>query len=1095
MSSRPRSFPYATYRLQFNRDFTFAAAAQLVPYLHRLGVSHCYASPLLKARLGSMHGYDIVDHHQLNPELGGRADFDRLVAGLHEHGMGLIVDIVPNHMGVGGADNAWWQDVLENGPAAEYADFFDIDWRPAHETLRGKILLPLLGQPYGAALDKGEIKLDYDSTAGSFHFAYYEHRLPLDPVTYPAVAAPGLEALRRRLPADDPGRAELENLLTALAHLPGRADREPERRQERRRDKEITKQRLRELGARFSWVNTFWQQCLDYFNQPGDHRPEAVARRGERLHQLLEQQVYRPAHWVVAGDEINYRRFFDINSLAGLQAEREEVFTATHGLLLELVAAGRIDGLRVDHPDGLSDPAGYFRRLQAAVAAVRADSGTGPVSWSEGNAAPELVPGSSSVAGPGSTPAEKSGGETAGIYLVVEKILAVHEHLPKNWQVHGTTGYDFVNQVNGLFVQPAHEAVLSRIYHRFVGRRQDFDELLYRRKKLIITGQLASELTVLARLLKDIAEGDRHTRDFTLNGLREALIEITAAFPVYRTYIIPAEAGAAIYQVAPEDRRHVEWAVAQARKRAWARDGGLYDFIRSLLTGESHGSGVGDRAGAAGSVLAEQALTVAGESAGQMSEFSLSARFIRKFQQYTAPVMAKALEDTTFYVANRLLSLNEVGGDPRRFYVSPAAFHHAAQERLRRWPVAMLATSTHDSKRSEDVRSRINVLSEVPELWGRYLKRWRRLNRSRKSRVNGRLAPSPNDEYFLYQTLLGSWPLNAQNGYNPGGDSLGDYRGRIREYMLKVIREAKTHTSWLNPDAAYEEAVARFVEQLLSPPGVAGPGGLTGANPFLADFVPLVRQLAPYGLLNALAQVLLKLTSPGVPDLYQGTELWDFSLVDPDNRRPVDYRRRRELLAALPDPTRPATAEMIKELLANLEDGRLKLLLTSRLLHLRRQIPELFGEGGYQPLTATGERGEHLCAFVRQWREHRLLVITGRWFATLAAVGTPPESGGGNAGRSRLEAAADSAVKSAGGTGGVAPAMALLNPQLWQNTVLPLPEDSTPLDRAADQATGWQDLLTGRKVPVLSGPDGNYLTCGDLFATLPMAVLYSRAAV
>ncbi|ADH85186.1 malto-oligosyltrehalose synthase [Desulfurivibrio alkaliphilus] len=1029
MSSRSRRFPLSTYRLQFHRDFTFADAAALVPYLHRLGVSHCYASPLLKARPGSSHGYDIVDHGQLNPDLGERADFEHLVECLHRHGMGLIVDIVPNHMGVGGADNAWWRDVLENGPAAEYAEFFDIDWRPAHETLRGKILLPLLGEPYGEVLDKGEIKLVFEPTAGAFHFAYYEHHLPLDPVTYPEVAAPKLADLHRQLPPDDPGLAELENLLAALTHLPGRESREAEQCQERRRDKEITKQRLSDLCRRDARIATFWRQCLDFFNLPGDQGPEAAARRGERLHQLLELQAYRLAHWVVAGDEINYRRFFDINSLAGLQAEREEVFAATHGLLLQLVAAGQIDGLRVDHPDGLSDPAGYFSRLQAAVAAGRGGASDDDDSRDTGDRA-------------------------ESIYLVVEKILAAHEYLPEEWQVHGTTGYDFANQVNGLLVKPDHEAALTGIYHRFIGRRQDFDDLLYRCKKKIITGQLASELTVLARLLKDIAESDRHTRDYTLNGLREALIEVVAAFPVYRTYIVPTAPVASIgaarhsYKVSPEDRRQVEWALAQAGKRSGTRDGGLYDFIRALLL--------------------DSEPPPPGWQPDQPAD-RLRARFIRKFQQYTAPVMAKALEDTAFYVANRLVSLNEVGGDPRRFYLTPAAFHHAAQERLRRWPLAMLATSTHDSKRSEDVRARINVLSEVPALWRRHLKRWRRLNRSRKSRVNSLLAPTPNDEYLLYQTLLGSWPLHGAEPNGPNTDFWAAYRRRIQQYMGKAIREAKERTSWLHPDQEYEAAVDRFVEAILSPAGTASPGeaaaggDLAGANPFLADFIPLANKLAPYGLLNALAQLLLKLTSPGVPDIYQGTETWDFSLVDPDNRRPVDYHHRRRLLAALPPPDQPLPPALLRELADSIEDGRLKLLLTSRLLHFRRQNQELLRRGSYLPLTASGERGEYLCAFVRQWQGQGMLVATGRWFATLATTDTTPAMPDSDPG----------------------PLWSQLNPQLWRNTRLLLPANTT-----AD----WQDLLTGTRLPIMQEPDGNYLTCSDLFANLPMAVLHYRAA-
>ncbi len=1130
MSSQSRSRPRATYRLQFNRDFTFDDAAALVPYLHRLGISHCYASPLLKARSGSMHGYDIVDHRQLNPELGDRAAFDRLVNRLHDHDMGLIVDIVPNHMGVGGADNAWWQDVLENGPAAEYADFFDIDWRPAHETLRGKVLLPLLGDRYGKVLDDGEIELVFIPEAGTFHFAYYEHQLPLDPVTYPAAVAPLLEDFRRLVPPEDPGLAELENLLTAFAHLPGRESRESGRRQERRRDKEITKQRLAELCRRDSRIADLLKECVLYFNHPSD-----PAIRGQRLHNLLELQVYRPAHWVVAGDEINYRRFFDINSLAGLQAEREDVFAATHGLILELVAAGSIDGLRVDHPDGLSDPAAYFSRLQAAAKA--AAGGIPPGAGQAGGSSPPA--GTYPLADLNSPPAGVTGDSTGGIYLVVEKILATYEYLPQGWQVHGTTGYDFTNQVNGLFVRPDHETVLSRIYHRFVGRRLDFDELLYQRKKMIVTGQLSSELTVLSRLLKDIAEGNRHTRDFTLNGLREALIEVTACFPVYRTYIVPANGGglaretatgpehegtepgvvgdaAPPYEISVEDRRFVAWAVAQARKRGAVIDTTIYDFIHDILLGgpleqpggQPPAAGAESRAGGAEAVnrpavnpmavnpmAVDPMATVAPEGSAakdpeeeakelhkpdlpERAEPSAAtlfrarrARFIRKFQQYTAPVMAKALEDTTFYIANRLISLNEVGGDPRRFYLSPAGYHRAAQERLRRWPQAMLATSTHDNKRSEDVRARINVISEVPELFVRHLRRWRRQNRSRKSRVNGRQAPAANDEYLFYQTLLGSWPLDDHAPPEAGTDFPADYRPRLQEYMLKAIREAKTHSSWINPNADYEEATARFVEQVLDG---------TGGNPFLADFIPVVRRLTPYGLLNSLAQVLLKLTSPGVPDFYQGTELWDFSLVDPDNRRPVDYHRRQQLLAALPEPGQAPDMEALQEMLANFYDGRLKLFLINRLLCFRRQLPELFRQGSYLPLVVEGGRQDHVCAFIRQWEDHRLLVASGRWFATLAGEASALEAG--EIESSRRQSAEPGDDLAAGGAGGGMPRIA---PEVWGDT---------RLVATADMAGSWQNLLTGELLSTTPEKDQIRLTCADLFAKLPMAVLYFRVA-
>lgn len=899
MAERPR-LPVSTYRLQFNRDFTFADAAALVPYCHRLGVSHCYASPYLRARPGSAHGYDIVDHTAFNPEIGDRGSFDGWADALQAHGMGHILDLVPNHMGVGGSDNHWWLDVLENGPASAYAVFFDIDWRPHKEVLRGKVLLPVLGDHYGRILETGELKLAFDAERGEFSVWYWEHRFPVDPATYPQILELNLPAFLERHGTDDAATQDLQAMISAFGHMPARWDQSEEKLLERRRDKEVHKRHLAELCQRSPAVAGFIERAVDTLN--GDTAQPASFGL---LHRLLEQQAYRLAYWRVASDEINYRRFFDINDLAGLRTEEPAVFDQTHRLVLQLIGEGRVDGLRIDHPDGLYDPVGYYYRLVT-----------------EGRRAQGLP--------------EQD--KRLPFYFVVEKILANYEHLPPTWPVHGTTGYDFAAMVGGLFVFADTEHELDRLYGRFTGVRQPFEELLFDCKKLVIETQLSSELTVLTNMLDHIAQLNRNTRDFTLNGLRDALTLVVAAFPVYRTYINARR------PVSDEDHRYVEWAIGRAKKLSPAADTSIFDFIRELLVGE----GV--------AALNEE-----------MERHAVA--FAMKLQQYTAPVMAKGMEDTAFYIYNRLVSLNEVGGDPRRFAVTVSAFHHVCQERQQRWPHAMLTTSTHDTKRSEDVRARVSVLSELPGDWQRNVGRWARLNRAKKVIVDGEPAPSRNDEYLLYQTLVGAWPLDRLDG----GD-LSEFRDRIRDYMLKAVREAKVHTSWVNTNADYEEAVAQFVDQLMSGSG----------NRFLTDFLPFARRVARLGLFNALSQLLLKLAAPGVPDIYQGNELWEFALVDPDNRRPVDYARREALLGEIERGWNDGDrTDFAQALLEHLEDGRIKLFVTWRLLQLRRRLGDLFTTGEYLPLTSDGRFGDYLCAFARRDGEHTVIALAPRWFGRL----------------------------------------------------------------------------------------------------------------
>ncbi len=890
--------PRATYRLQLNRDFTFAQARAIVPYLSTLGISHCYISPCLKARPGSMHGYDIVDHNSFNPEIGSSEEFDRFVSALHEHEMGLILDIVPNHMGVMGGDNAWWLDVLENGEASAYACFFDIDWHPLKEELHGKVLVPVLHDHYGAVLESGELKLVFHPERGGFDVDYRNHRFPVNPREYPRILQRGAASLAAKLGEQNPDFLEFQSLITAFGHLPRRQEVGSDRMAERNRDKEINKRRLAELCARSPDITAGILQGVDSINgTPSD------SASFDELHELIKAQAFRLANWRVASDDINYRRFFDTNDLAALCMEREDVFQATHRFILNLVAEGKVSGLRVDHPDGLYDPGEYFERLQRAI-----------------------------------TTAGKDTPQTQSPYVVIEKILAGGERLPEQWPACGTTGYDFANLVNGLFVDPSSTARMDRVYRGFIGDEIDFDDLAYRCRKLIIQVALVSELNVLANQLTRIALSKRNTCDFTLNSLRDALTEVVASFPVYRTYV--SSSG-----VSESDMRHIRTAIDSAKRRSPAADISVFDFISQVL------------------------LTRIADGQDSAYRNAVTA-FAMKFQQFTSPVMAKGLEDTAFYRYNRLVSLNDVGSDLHRFGITTAEFHLANQERLRSWPHTMLATSTHDSKRSEDVRTRIGVLSEIPALWKLRVREWRNLNCGHKTLVNDELAPSPNDEYLLYQTLVGAWP------FGPTRDQKDwkVFSERIENYMLKAIREAKENTSWINRNDAYENAVTSFVRALLD----AGESNL-----FLSDFVPFQRSVARIGIWNSLSQTLLKLASPGVPDIYQGNELWDLSLVDPDNRRSVDYMRRRQMFESIRKLSSEPDSASVSQLLKTLEDGRLKLYLIWKTLCFRKHWPQVFQQGEYLPLTVQGARANHVVAFMRRFETTNVLVVVSRMIANM----------------------------------------------------------------------------------------------------------------
>ncbi len=893
--SIPRT-PRATYRVQLNREFTFAQAAEIVPYLARLGVSHVYCSPFLKARAGSPHGYDIVDHGVLNPELGSEADYELFCATLAAHGMGQMLDIVPNHMGVGADDNPWWLDVLENGQASDYAGFFDIDWQPAKPELTGKVLLPLLEDHYGTVLEKGLLRLVFDAARGELSVRYHEHRFPLDPKTYPRVLGSQLDSLD----GQNADAVAFRGLVALFDGLPSRHDASPERRAQRNHDKDSLKQRLAGLAQGPGPVAEHIERCVAHANgTPGN------SGSFDLFHSILEEQAYRVAFWRVAADEINYRRFFDVNSLAALRMQQPEVFAATHRLVLELIAAGRVDALRIDHPDGLYDPTGYFRVLREAIAA--------------------------------------RGGAFPTLYTVVEKILMLQEALPTDWPVDGTTGYDFGELVNGILVDPAAEAPLTKLYDRVRGHSVSCTDILVDRKKLVMRTLMSGELMVLANLLDRLSEGERHTRDYTLHALREALMDVIACFPVYRTY-------ATASGITDTDRARVRQAVADARRRSPAVDVSVFDFLQRVLLLEDM----------------EQWPAAFREAA---------VDFVMKLQQYTSPVMAKGFEDTTFYSYNRFVALNEVGCDPRQFAVSLESFHRGNRERLTHWPQAMLTTSTHDSKRSEDVRARLDVLSEIPSGWRDRVTRWMRLNHKHKTLVGDAFAPDGNDEYLLYQSLLGAWPLERLDEKN-----LGNLAARIEAYMLKAVREAKVHTSWLNVNEEYEAALVSFIRALFDNPA---------RNRFLADFLPFQEEVGRFGLLNSLTQTLLKLTAPGVPDIYQGNDLWEFALVDPDNRRPVDYGRRRALIESIEAMAADTQgrAACVGLVLNEIRDGRAKLLVTRAALGLRRELEALFREGSYEPLATSGARAEHVCAFLRRHGSDAIAVVAGRWFTRLVPKG------------------------------------------------------------------------------------------------------------
>ena len=844
LAARKRfAIPLSTYRLQFNKSFRFEDASRLVSYLGQLGVSHCYASPILKARAGSQHGYDIIDHNQLNPEIGTSDEFRKLVAELKSRGMGLILDTVPNHMGVGHGTNPWWQDVMQNGRTSAYADFFDIDWKSLKPELRNKVLVPILGKPYGEDLEAGNIQICFKDAR--FVVKYFDKAFPIDPQTIPLLFASDADPRQSRSHDADPGVVELYSLIHFFGKLPVHSVTDPDQITRRQREIPSLLDQLQRLTRASLAVRTEIAEAVRLLNGTlGD------SHSFDRLHELLEAQVYRFAFWRVSGEEINYRRFFDINDLVGLRMENPRVFAETHKLIRTLLAEDLIAGLRIDHPDGLLNPTQYFMRLQRLFAASQC-IGAQPVS--------PLAADGIELEAHGAFAQRDWMNQQAPLYLLVEKILEPGEDLPRYWPVDGSVGYDFANLVNGILIDHRHEGSFTNLYHRIIGGSVNVDRLIYHSKKLIMQRALASEVNVLTHMLNQISNRDRRARDFTRGVLREAIRETIACFPVYRTYI--DERG----NVNEGDRQHIHAAINLAKRRNTVLASAVFDFLQSILLLEGSG---GDA-------------TIYG--------YREQLYFTLKFQQLTGPVMAKGLEDTACYVYTRFISVNEVGGSPANFGVPLSEFHRANQLRAEHWPHTMLSSSTHDTKRSEDVRARLDVVSEMPRHWAAQVMKWRRINRNRKPKLgDGRMVPDDNEEYLLYQTLVGAWPLRMA-----GEEQRMAFIHRMQQYMEKAVHEAKVNVSWLNPNPEYVAGMNDFLEKILSP-DYRGKANLFWDS--LQKFLPAV---AYFGAINALTQTLLKLTCPGVPDIYQGQEMWDFSLVDPDNRRPVDFGLRSRVLEEL----------------------------------------------------------------------------------------------------------------------------------------------------------------------------------------------------
>jgi (1->4)-alpha-D-glucan 1-alpha-D-glucosylmutase len=957
--TRPAWTPTSTYRLQLGPHLTFAQVTAVTPYLGALGVGALYLSPMLRARPGSTHGYDICDHGSVNPDLGTEEDLAQLAATAHGHGIRLMADIVPNHMGVDPRANVWWQEVLENGPCSPFATYFDIDWDPITPHLHQKVLLPILGDQYGRVLDRGELRVAYED--GRLWLDYFEHRLPINPRQAPLVLEHATPHLREALGELDPGTIEFQSILEGLRNLPPYTDTQPERIAVRAREKEVLRRRLLRLIEETAVVHDAIDAAVQHVNgTAGD------AASFDALHALLEAQPYRLASWRTAVDEINYRRFFDVNELAGVCVEHEVVFDATHALIAQWLRDGIVHALRLDHPDGLFDPPQYFERLQ--------------------------------------TLARTATGADAPLHVVAEKILSGGERLRGEWQVHGTTGYEFLNEVNGLFLDPVGMRRLHRLYTRVTGLREPLHTVVYEAKKLIMNTAMSSELGVLADALARIARADRHTRDFTLNSLRELITEYVACIPVYRTYV-------SLRGWTEEDERIIDRTIAEARKRNPAMERSLFWFLREVLLPDPDG----------------------GFAQGDPAMRDRRLSFAMKLQQYTGPVQAKGVEDTAFYRYNVLVSANEVGSEPARAAHSVDDVHASNAARQQDWPAEMTTLSTHDTKLGEDVRARINVLTEIPDTWRDTIGRAWRSTAAARVRWPDTWAPDRNDEYRFLQVLVGCWPpgLPVQA---PAPDELVT---RLQAYMLKAIREAKRHSSWVTPNETYEAGMLSYVDAVLRGPQ---------ASRTLAALRPLVERVARHGVTNSLAQSALKLTSPGVPDVYQGAEGWLFDLVDPDNRRTVAFDRlSRDLAEVTAASASPSFGPpQLADWLAHWPNGHIKRHLVSTLLRARRDAPDLWLHGAYRPLTAEVSVDATAIAFART-------ASPDDWAITMAGLRT-----------ARIP-----------GTWPIGAA--------WATSRVLLPADAP--------SGAWRDLLSGVEVKPVESSTERWLFLAQTFQALPVAVL------
>lgn len=946
-----RNVPLATYRLQFNANFQFRDAIGILDYLRELGISHIYASPVFTSRRGSGHGYDVTDPTRIDPDLGGEQGFAELQAAIEERNMRLLLDIVPNHMAAS-SENRWWMDVLEFGPDSSFASYFDINWRTPSRSLENKLLLPFLAKPFGEVLDSGELRIAYED--GRLFLRYQEQTFPVASTSYAQILRYREQDLNFALETGSPAEQEWQGIVAAAESIASDRSMSAQAATERRTKAEHLRERLRQLIASSPEMAAFLDRTLDALHgTPGDPQSFCAIER------ILSAQHYRLAFWQTASDSINYRRFFSITDLVGVRVEDPAVFDATHEGIIRAGAKRGISGFRIDHIDGLRDPRGYLTRLRERLSADATADGSA--------------------------------------YVVVEKILGREENIPPDWPVEGTTGYDYLNYANRLLVDAERGAAIVDVYSRWINGRMDFDDALYQKKKLVMSTLLGVEMRTLGRELTELASDDRYARELRAAELTEALIEVTACLPIYRTYVQALEE--------PENTQTLlDRTIRAARERRPMLSAECFDFVADvlLLRAPPH-------------IRADQ----------RENRFA----FVGRWQQFTGSIMAKGLEDTALYVYFPLASLNEVGGDPRAFGESVPEFHAYVSGRREKWPYSMNGTTTHDTKRSEDARARIAVLSEIPNEWEHGLQRWSGMNRKYGSRIDGAYVPDRNEEYLFYQTLVATWPLDRQEWPN--------LVQRLQDYLFKAVREAKVHTRWSQPNEPHENALRDFITGVLN---------RDANSEFFADFEAFQKRTALYGMLNGLAQVLLKAACPGVTDIYQGSELWDFRLVDPDNRSLVDFGKRISLFERLRTAQDSDTncEHGLQELLECWCDSRVKLYVLSRALAARRENPTLFLDGDYLPLQASGRHHERIVAFARRHAEDHTITVVPRCVAGIQA-----------------------------------PVIGAQRADFWRDTILTLPETSPD---------NWVNILAGANSRTISVKD-HRLSIGDVFGDFPIALL------